>query len=95
MLYKLPERQSPSSWEGHWWDEIHIPCQVPRAQKSKGNSKQTPRMFLFTPRKNSAGSVRCVSDKLSSHVFHGVATAECTQLLLKPTQLQAVEEIHA
>lgn len=67
----------------------------PRAQKSKGNSKQSPHMFLFTPSKNSAGGVRCASEKLSSHVFHGIARAEYTQLLLEPTQLQAVEEIHA
>lgn len=95
MLYKLPKRQSPSPGGDTGGMRFVSLVRRPRVQKSKGNSKQTPCMFLFTPSENSAGGVRCESENLSSHVFHGIARAECTQLLLEPTQLQAVEEIHA
>lgn len=56
-----------------------------REQKSRGNTMQTLQTFMLTPSENSAGSVRCVSEKLSSGVFHTVARAECTLLLLKHT----------
>lgn len=95
LMYKLPKRQSPSSWEGHWWDKICVPCQVPERAEKPGETMQTLQKFLLTPGENSAGSVRGVSEKLSSHVFRMVARAECTLLLLEHTELQAVEDIHA
>lgn len=55
-------------------------------KKGKGDSSKPPCMSLFTPRKSSGGSVRCVREKLNSRGFHVAARAECTQLLLKPTQ---------